>query len=528
MKISIITVCYNEEQNIASTLRSVLHQTSTDYEYIVCDGGSTDATYEIVEKYGEKFRKKGIHFYSQSTKDGGIYYGMNNAIAQATGDYCIFINGGDKLHDRHVLRKCIPLLTEEDPDVLYGSCIHFSGFKKKRIATDYRTILCGISISHQSSFIRTSHLKERNYRTDYRLASDYEYWWYLLWKGCRYVHTDWVISDFRLGGASEQNLSRNQAEVASILDEYHVLNMKLQQDLLNTRTSEETSDFYSYSFDNGLGNLGQGWSWPEPDKGGVWSVGNHAEFFFNLRTKKNVFCRLVFKDNFGYANDFYCNGHFIKTLDCTKETQTIRIPEEMIVEGINTFSIETKDAVAPVIAFCPEYAERRELNLFLQSSEILYDENLKDSVPDGYRKGWTLSHRGITMALGNRSDYTFAMDTPEDLTLRFRIVHTNGYHNGIYINGSFVAELQDKTGIHAISVPKDCLLPGENTVSFRTEDTVLPLKRVIRNRDDSRPCNFLLSDMQIIPASEMSYKACIRPGMVLYEAETGEHTNAAP
>jgi len=51
MKISIITVCYNSEQHIASAIASVLSQTYNDIEYIIVDGCSTDTTLHIIKKF---------------------------------------------------------------------------------------------------------------------------------------------------------------------------------------------------------------------------------------------------------------------------------------------------------------------------------------------------------------------------------------------------------------------------------------------------------------------------------------------
>ena len=75
---SIITVCFNEEKTIGSTIESVLSQSYPFFEYIICDGGSSDRTYEIAQTYQDAFAKKNIRYTVTSQKDGGIYFGMNN------------------------------------------------------------------------------------------------------------------------------------------------------------------------------------------------------------------------------------------------------------------------------------------------------------------------------------------------------------------------------------------------------------------------------------------------------------------
>ncbi|OCW78654.1 hypothetical protein AKH19_00010, partial [Pelagibacteraceae bacterium GOM-A1] len=67
MKISIITVCYNCEITIENTIKSVLSQNHTDIEYIVIDGGSSDNTLQIINKYKNKISK------IISEEDNGIY-----------------------------------------------------------------------------------------------------------------------------------------------------------------------------------------------------------------------------------------------------------------------------------------------------------------------------------------------------------------------------------------------------------------------------------------------------------------------
>ena len=87
--ISIITVCYNIKDEIERTCESIISQTANNYEWIVVDGGSIDGTVDILNKYKDKMSV----FISE--KDTGIYNAMNKGIKRATGEWCIFMNGGD-------------------------------------------------------------------------------------------------------------------------------------------------------------------------------------------------------------------------------------------------------------------------------------------------------------------------------------------------------------------------------------------------------------------------------------------------
>lgn len=99
MKLSIITVNYNDAKGLQRTIESVLCQTFHDYEFIVIDGGSTDGSVEVIKRY-EKYID-----YWVSEQDGGIYPGMNKGLRQAKGEYVNFMNGGDCYHSSDVLEK---------------------------------------------------------------------------------------------------------------------------------------------------------------------------------------------------------------------------------------------------------------------------------------------------------------------------------------------------------------------------------------------------------------------------------------
>ena len=92
MKLSIITVNYNDAKGLERTIKSVISQTFHDYEFIIIDGGSTDGSVDVIKKYESHID------YWISEKDGGIYPGMNKGLRQAKGEYLNFMNGGDCYH----------------------------------------------------------------------------------------------------------------------------------------------------------------------------------------------------------------------------------------------------------------------------------------------------------------------------------------------------------------------------------------------------------------------------------------------
>lgn len=93
MKISIVTITLNNFKTIEQTVKSVLDQDYSNLEYIVIDGGSTDGTLEILDKYKSKFT------YFKSSPDKGIYDAMNKGIMKASGDLIGFVNAGDFIYE---------------------------------------------------------------------------------------------------------------------------------------------------------------------------------------------------------------------------------------------------------------------------------------------------------------------------------------------------------------------------------------------------------------------------------------------
>ena len=92
-KISIITVCYNSEKYLEETIQSVLRQNYQNVEYIIIDGGSTDNTVSIIDKYRQYIT------YFVSEPDNGISDAFNKGIRVATGDVIGIINSDDLLEE---------------------------------------------------------------------------------------------------------------------------------------------------------------------------------------------------------------------------------------------------------------------------------------------------------------------------------------------------------------------------------------------------------------------------------------------
>lgn len=97
MKVSIVTINWNNKVGLEKTINSVLSQTFTDYEFIVIDGASTDGSDDVIEANKDRID------YWVTESDSGIYNAMNKGIYAAHGEYCYFLNSGDVFASNDVL-----------------------------------------------------------------------------------------------------------------------------------------------------------------------------------------------------------------------------------------------------------------------------------------------------------------------------------------------------------------------------------------------------------------------------------------
>ena len=221
MKITVITVSFNEEKNIARTVESVLNQTSCDFEYIICDGKSTDRTVEIAEKYKAKFAKKGVDYIINSEKDKGIYDGMNKGIELATGDYVYFLNAGDWFYSDDVIEKVVSgALLHDKPDVVYGDAIGVDRSVVNVIKSDDSRLTESMTICHQALFASAKIMKEKKFNLNYRIAADYDFLLSLKLSGGSFVGLGFVIAYYSYDGVSTVNVDACYNEQADIRESY--------------------------------------------------------------------------------------------------------------------------------------------------------------------------------------------------------------------------------------------------------------------------------------------------------------------
>lgn len=149
MRLSIITINYNNKQGLQETIDSVVSQTYKDIEWIIIDGGSTDGSRELIEENAQYFT------YWCSEPDKGIYNAMNKGIGQATGEYCLFLNSGDSLYSAHTLENV--LKEKYTQDFVYGYLINKENMKRKACFARENLTAADFfksSLPHQATFMR--------------------------------------------------------------------------------------------------------------------------------------------------------------------------------------------------------------------------------------------------------------------------------------------------------------------------------------------------------------------------------------
>lgn len=119
MTLSIITINRNNAQGLQKTMQSVVSQTSTDLEYIVVDGASTDESVDVIKRFAEQRQIRWV-----SERDKGIYNAMNKGIGMAQGEYVMILNSGDYLASPQVVDEMGKALEANNrPDILYGNML---------------------------------------------------------------------------------------------------------------------------------------------------------------------------------------------------------------------------------------------------------------------------------------------------------------------------------------------------------------------------------------------------------------------
>ncbi len=216
MRVSIITISYNSGKTIEATIRSVLAQEDADIEYIIVDGGSSDNTLEIIEKYKHRIAQV------ISEKDNGIYDAMNKGVRLASGDLIGILNSDDTYAYPNVVADIVASIGEQD--AVYAD-LQYVNADTGKVVRHWKSglyqagdFLKGWMPPHPTFFVRKVCYNQFGlYLTNHGTTADYELMLRMIHKhGITLSYLPKVIIQMKTGGASnvgwKQRVKANQQD----------------------------------------------------------------------------------------------------------------------------------------------------------------------------------------------------------------------------------------------------------------------------------------------------------------------------
>ena len=206
--ISVITVCRNAEHFIEQCMKSVIDQSLDGVDYVVIDGGSTDSTVEIIERYTKKIS------YWHSKPDRGIGHAFNLGVQHSRGDWLLFLNSDDYFCRTDALEILAHHATSSGVDVVYGKVQPVSRESSPRLVGkgvgwpfSPWTFLLKDLIPHPVALTSRAYFTRVGpFREDLKIVLDYEH--YLRsYKKLNTIFLPEVLAHMRVGGiSSDRNL----------------------------------------------------------------------------------------------------------------------------------------------------------------------------------------------------------------------------------------------------------------------------------------------------------------------------------
>lgn len=208
VRFSIITICYNSEQTIERTIKSVLTQSYTNYEYIIVDGGSSDSTLDIVKRYEPLFKGR-LQWKSESDK--GIYDAMNKGILRSNGTIIGIVNSDDWLEPDALSNVYDAFVSNNnDENCLYcgGIVYHKNGMQRKWMANlksfykqTHLYVMSGIR--HPATYVPSKVYQNVGLFNDkMKLSADQDFILRCFYMGVKFTDVNKVLSNMAAGGLS--------------------------------------------------------------------------------------------------------------------------------------------------------------------------------------------------------------------------------------------------------------------------------------------------------------------------------------
>lgn len=219
VKISIITINYNDATGLEKTMQSVFAQTYNKFEYIVIDGNSTDNSKQIIRNFEGLISSIQLKWISEA--DNGIYNAMNKGIKRSTGDFLLFLNSGDVLYDAFVIENCVKQI-DSNCDlcsgilILEGTAGRITLYPPEELDL-YQSVYK--HLTHPNTFIKKKLFDQFGlYNEDNKIVSDWEFFFVVSGLNkCKYQSLNVPIAIFYEDGISSANQELQEREKSIIL-----------------------------------------------------------------------------------------------------------------------------------------------------------------------------------------------------------------------------------------------------------------------------------------------------------------------
>lgn len=230
MRLSIVTINYNNAEGLRKTLASVASQTYRDVEHIIIDAASTDGSVDIIKEYAVRpitDNRSPLTVIWTSEPDGGIYAGMNKGIRKATGSYVQILNSGDILATPDVVERMVLAIDKAQyPELVYGNMIK-KDYSTGKIIDKSRDVEYSLrqyfssTMNHDCCCVRRDVYDTYGlYDEHLNIVSDWKWFMQAIGLGkVKPVYVDIDVTIFDASGVSETNLELRNQERRQVLED---------------------------------------------------------------------------------------------------------------------------------------------------------------------------------------------------------------------------------------------------------------------------------------------------------------------
>ena len=204
-RISVVTPSFNQAQFLERTLTSVLAQGYPDLEYLVLDGGSTDGSAGIIQRYADRLA------FWRSARDAGQSAALREGFDRATGEVLCWINSDDTLEPGALARVGRIFAARPEVDLIHGG-LRTVDAQDRRLYTQWAALDLG-TLAYESPFVsqpanfwrRAIYQKAGGVDPSYRFAMDYDLTVRMLLAGAKTLKVRPVLANYRVHPATKSS-----------------------------------------------------------------------------------------------------------------------------------------------------------------------------------------------------------------------------------------------------------------------------------------------------------------------------------